>query len=410
VGAILGIFSKKRKSTGVPRRVYGTLGYSEQLKGLPDLEFMSELTPPDGLEKFRRMERNDPIIGGLLLRIRNILRRIKADVTGPHASFVNAQLQRLPLDGLIMEMSSALTYGFYIGEMIWTVENGKVILADVEPRFQTSIQRIDRENNIVIQQAPSGIKEIPYSKCLHHIFTEENRSPFGVSLLRHLYKPYYYKISCEAAEAVGIDRDLSGLPVLTAPEGFDFTRADSSLPDYDESIEETLNWAIDLVSNIRKDSQQGVVLPYGWELELIRGTGNSSIDTTTIIQRYNTEMAAGLLEMFMAIGQGSSASKGNVEAHLRDFLLSCDSYAKAMQDTINTQLIPKICEYNGYTSYPTVEFSTTNVSDLAALASFVARLVKTGVITPTVPIEKALLAIADLPYTDDEDQQKEVLD
>ena len=406
----MGIFSKKRTPSNVPRKVYGTIGYYEQLKGLPDLEFMSELAPPDGLEKFRRMERNDPIIGGLLLRIRNILRRIKTDINGPHASFVSAQLERLPLDSIIMEMSSALTYGFYIGEMIWTVENGRVILADIEPRFQTSIRRIDRTNNVVEQQAPDGIREIPYNKCLHHIFIEENRNPFGVSLLRHLYKPYYYKVSCEAAEAVGVDRDLSGLPVLTAPEGFDFTRADPDLPDYDESVAETLQWAMNLVSDIRKDSQQGVVLPAGWQLELIRGAGNSTIDTTTIIQRYNTEMAAGLLEMFMAIGQGASASKGNVEAHLRDFLLSCDAYARSMQETINTQLIPKICEYNGFSSYPKVEFSTTNVSDLADLASFVARLVKTGVITPTVPIEKALLAIADLPYTDDESQFKEVLD
>jgi len=407
----MGIFSRKKSSTRVTRRVYGNLGYNEQQRGLPDLEFMTELSPPEGLEKYRKMERNDPIVGGLLLRIRNILRRIKVTIYGPHASFVEDQLLNLPrgIDGLCMEMSSALTFGFYIGEMIWAVDNGKVILTDVEPRYQPSINRINDENGEVVQFTMQGIKKIPYTKCLHHVFIEENRSPYGVSLLRHLYKPYYYKVSCEASEAVGIDRDLSGLPVLKAPEGFDFSRADSSSPDYDEAIAETLNWAIDLVSNIRKDSQQGVVLPSGWELELIRGTGNSTLDVTTTIQRYNTEMAAGLLEMFMAIGQGSSASKGNVEAHLRDFLLSCDSYAQAMADTINNQLIPKICQYNGFKSKPTIEFSTTNVSDLAALASFVARLVKSGVITPTIPIEKALLAIADLPYSDDPDLQKEVL-
>ena len=408
------LFAKKNKKTStqtISKKIQGSLGYDEIEPGLPDLEFMSELAPPDGLEKYRRMERNDPIIGGLILRIRNILSRINVDFLGQNVELVKTQLETLPggINGLISSMTSAITYGFYIGEMIWGVEGGKIILKDIEPRFQTTIENINDENGNVVQETSSESYEIPYNKCLHHIFIDENRSPYGVSLLRHLYKPYYYKVSCEAAEAVGIDRDLSGLPVLEAPEGFNFSAADSDSPDYDASVAATINWAVDLVGNIRKDSQQGVVVPFGWKLSLIRGDGTSSINTTEVIHRYNSEMAAGLLEMFMALGSGSTSSKGNIEAHIRDFLLSCDSYAKSMENTINTQVIPKICQYNGFDSYPKIQFSTTNVADLAALASFVGRLVKNGVITPTIPMEKALLAIADLPYDDDEKNKKEVL-
>lgn len=408
---LLKIFSRKTtsKDKNVSRRIYGSPGYDEQQSGLPDLEFMDDLSPPDGLDKFRVMERNEPIVGGLILSIKNVIKRVAIDIDGENVDFILPQLEALPggITGLIEDITSAFTYGFYIGERVWTVEDGKVILKDVIPLHQPTISAINNSKGKVVQQATDGTHEIPYKKCVHHIFLKEGRSPYGISLLRHLYKPYYYKISCEAAEATGVDRDLTGLPLLQAPEGFDFTAADESSPHYDPAVAATLDWAVDVVGNVRKDNQQGLVIPAGWQFSLVRSDGTSSINTTDIIQRYNSEMAAGLLESFLAGGASSLTSKGNIEAMIRVFLSACDAYIRSIEETINNQIIAKICEYNNITP-PQISFSSTNVADLADLASFVARLVKTGVITPTVPMEKALLAIADLPYEDDEGQIKDI--
>ena len=404
------IFAKKKTTQSkISRRVYGTPGYDEQTSGLPDLEFMDELSPPDGLEKFRMMERNEPIVGGLILSIKNVIKRVSVDFDGDNTDFVLSQLEALPggIVGLVEDIASAFTYGFYLGEKVWAVDGGKVILKDVIPLYQPTINAIDNSNGLVIQQTSVGRYEIPYKKCVHHIFLKEGRSPYGVSLLRHLYKPYYYKVSCEAAEATGADRDLTGLPLLQAPEGFDFTAAEESSPHYDPAVAATLDWAVDVVSNVRKDNQQGLVIPAGWQFSLVRSDGRSSINTSEIIQRYNSEMAAGLLESFLAAGSSSLTSKGNLEALIRVFLSACDAYIKSIEETINNQIISKICEYNNLAP-PTIRFSSTNVADLADLASFVARLVKTGVITPTVPMEKALLAIASLPYENDENQVKDI--
>jgi len=408
---LLRFFSKRttKTSSNITRRVFGTPGYDEQQPGLPDLEFMDELSPPDGLDKFRVMERNEPIIGGLILSIKNVIKRVSIDVDGDNIDFVLSQLEGLDggIVGVVEDISSAFTYGFYLGERVWAVEDGKVILKDVIPLHQPTINAINNSDGMVIQQASDGTHEIPYKKCVHHIFLKEGRSPYGVSLLRHLYKPYYYKVSCEAAEATGADRDLTGLPLLQAPEGFDFTAADESSPHYDPAVAATLDWAVDVVSNVRKDNQQGLVIPAGWQFSLVRSDGTSSINTSEIIQRYNSEMAAGLLESFLAAGASSLTSKGNIEAMIRVFLSACDAYIRSIEETINNQIIAKICEYNNIAP-PRVRFSSTNVADLADVASFVARLVKTGVITPTIPMEKALLAIADLPYEDDESQVKDI--
>jgi len=396
----------KKTTRGIGKKVYGRLGYDEQQTGLPDLEFMSELAPPEGLKKFRIMRRNDPIIGGLMLQLEGVMRRLRWEVKGANEKFVLSQLANIPggLPGLIGEMASSFTYGFYIGEEVWGVRNGQVTLLDVEPRFQEGIQvintKVTKDRGAIVEQlTDQGTFEIPYSKCLHHIFIQENRSPFGVSLLRHLYKPYYYKVAIEASEAIGVDRDLTGLPMLTAPEGFDFTAGDSGGVNHDQTVEDTLEWAVNLVSNIRVDQQQGIVKPFGWELELIRGERKGTVDTIKIIGRYNTEMAIGVLEGFLSMGAFASTNNANVEMHVSNFLTACDAYAISIAETVN-QLSQKICKYNGLSEAPVINFSPARVANLTDLASFVARLASQQIIAPTVDLEKALLAIADLPYSD----------
>jgi len=392
------LFAKQeaRRRPYATKRIYGTLGIDESQKGLPDMEFMTELSPPEGLTKYRVMRLNDPIIGGLILQIVGVMKRLRWTLDGENTGFVMSQLNNLKggVSELVGEIAEGFTYGFYLGELVWNTDGGDIVLVDIEPRYQPSLYAID-PNGYVEQRTTSGNAKIPYTKCLHHVILSENRNPYGLSPLRHLYKPYYYKISIEAAESIGADRDLSGLPVLKAPDEFDFTAADTESPHYDADVAATLSWAIDLVSNVRKDEQQGVVLPAGWELSLVRGENRSSLPTTEIINRYNTEMAMGLLEVFLSMA--SSSSRANMEIYLGNFLTACDSFASSIAASINTQVIKRICEYNGLAAAPRITFSPARTANLENLASFVARLVKQHVITPSDGLEKALLAIADLP-------------
>lgn len=383
-------------------RVTGRLGYDREVEGRPALEFLAELAPPEGLHRYRKMKMNDPIVGGLLLQIENIIRRLKWDVQGENADFVSQILKDLPggVQGVNYEMSSAFCYGFYIGEQIWKMEDNRLILVDIAPRFQPSIHRINDVNGNVRQLTQQGTFDIPYSKCVHHMYFTENRAPYGTSILRHLYKPYYYKVSVEASEAVGIDRDLSGLPMMTAPEGFDFEQCDHESPNYDPAAAATLEWALNTVSNVRKDTTQGIVKPYGWELELIRGENRTNIPTNDIISRYNTEMAAGVLENFISLGAFATTNNANTEVNVRNFLRACDAYAEIMSQTYNEQIIEPICRFNNINA-PQFSFTPVNTDTLGDLATFFARLVSNGIVTPTTTLEKELLQIADFTYDPD---------
>ncbi len=391
-------------------KMQGALGYPESSKGQPQLEYMDELAPPYGLEYYRKMKTNDPVVGGLMLHMENIMRNMKWRIQGPNEELIIDMFNSFPggISWMNFDLASALTYGFYIGEEIWDYRDGKVWLKDISPRFQPTIIAIDDENGNVRQQTTTGNFLMPYSKVVHHMVISENRSPYGVSILRHLYKPYYYKISIEASEMVGYDRDLSGVPMMSAPEGFDFTRTDPDSPNYDPETAATLEWALDTVTGIRKDTLTGIVKPDGWKFEIIRGENRTSVPTNETISRYNNEMTAGVLQNFISLGGFASTNNANVEANIKNFLRACDAYGQATASTYNN-VIKKICELNNLDA-PTFKFSPVNQESIESLASFFSRMVKNGVITPTTTLEKELLEISDFTFDDDPSNRKELPD
>jgi hypothetical protein len=390
---------EERGKGKAPQKVMGYLYDEEDIEKEP----FSELQPPEGLAKYRNMKKNDPIIGGLMLRIENILRSTKWKIVGPNADFVKAQLEGLPqgINSLVQDMASSLTYGFSVNEKVWGVRDGIIYIKDVAPRHQLTIQEFA---NGKIYQLSANFA-MPISKCLHFIPIEICRNPFGESILRHIYKPYYYKSSIEASEALGIDRDLGGLPIMQAPEGFDFTKADTSSPNYDPNVASTVDWAKNVVKYVRKDSSQGVILPHGWILNILKSETRSTIPTSDIVNRYNTEMAVGLLESFAVMGGFASTNNANTEAHIEDFLETCNTILGLMAEKITKSLIHDICAFNNLTDYPELQFVKVRRARLDRLASFVSRLVDKEIITVTNALEEELLQIASLPYRPDDKKE-----
>ncbi len=397
-------YKPKVKGRGVPLKTLGSEEFSPIFE-----EVFSELRPPSGLSKFKNMEDNEPIIGGLMTRFANVFKSARYTIDGPNAHFVKQQLDNLPygLIELIENFTSAFVFGFSLNEKIWASEGSQIVLIDLEPRYQLTIDEFVSEkghtsyNQRYAKQTTNemGTVYIPLTKCVHFMPRTRCRNPYGRSLLRSVYKPYYYKSSIEASEAQSIDRALSGLPVMTAPEGFDFVNADPDSPGYNADVAATLDWAEDVVSKVRKDEMQGIVKPFGWELNLLKGENTVAVNTPDIISRYNVEMAVGLLQTFAVMGGFASTNNSNIEEMIRDFRDSCNSYLYMMAEVINKQIIRDICDFNFKKSYPTIKFHSVASEELEKLASFVARLVAQNVITPTDTFEKAMVEKIDVEYT-----------
>ena len=101
---------------------------------------------------------------------------------------------------------------------------------------------------------PSGDMMIPYDKCIH-LRTASTRSgtPEGRSLLRSCYRAWCMLRQLEESEALSVDRDLNGLPVVTIPASY--------LTSSDPEMQAVVANYRDMVSGIRVNRQAGLVLP-----------------------------------------------------------------------------------------------------------------------------------------------------
>ena len=393
------LFSKKQEKLPKPNiKVYGSSDTEISTE-----EIFSELQPPDGLRKYSSMEDNEPIIGGLITRLSNVFKSAEWTIEGKNDEMVKTQLDALPegMMGLLEDFTNAFVFGFSANEKIWQLVEREIVLTDLLPIHAPTITFDNNYPDIIKQNTLKGYVEIPRTKIVHFMPRTRSRNPYGRSLLRCVYKPYYYKSAIEASEAQSIDRSLSGLPVMTAPEGFDFVNADEESPGYDPYVAATLDWAESVVSKVRKDEMQGVVKPSGWELALLKGENSVVVNSPEILARYNIEMAIGLLQTFAISGGFGSTSGANIEALIGDFRSSCNAWLGLMAFKINRQIVRDICQFNLKLDYPTFRFLDISSEKLADLASYVARLVANEIIDPTETLEKRMLEKIRIPYTTD---------
>lgn len=396
--------TKKKKSSqaaspkGAIPAVFGSRGLGVETTGVPtDLEVLAKLEPPTGLNEFYKMQFNDPIIGGIMWHVESLFRRTKVYWDGKVPENVLGVLGNAFWGKILTELSSTLTYGFSVSEEIWQIIDGLPMLVDIEPRFQPTIDSF--QGNYIQQSGPDSSAEIPASKVLHLTIGAQARSPYGTSFLRSVYKPYFMKTNIEASEANSLDRDLGGLPVMTAPEGFDFMRADSESATYDPSVANTLNWAINVVQNIRRDSQQGVVIPNGWELKLLRAEGDSK-DPSDAIRRYNSSICVGLLQSFLAPIVDTHGRGSQTEIHLGILTSAINAIISSFVDEINAQTVTKlqrIYKFNGKLAH--TPLTNYNLRDLA---SYIGRLIGQEAIQPNNKLEESILGVIDMPYVEQE--------
>ena len=150
-----------------------------------------------------------------------------------------------------------------------------------------------------------GYHVIPIEKALLFRSRPRRNNPEGYSIMRTAYTSYFMLKNIQQIEAIGIERDLAGLPVLTPPEGVDiFAPGQSAL----------LAKAQALVTGVKRDEDAGIILPTaGWQFELISSGGSRQIDTDEVVRRYEQRIATSMLADFILVGQDTVGSYAMVD-------------------------------------------------------------------------------------------------
>jgi hypothetical protein len=238
--------------------------------------------------------------------------------------------------------------------------------------------------------------EIPSSKLIHYRFRPERNNPEGRSLLRTAWIAYYYAKNIMQIEGIGIERDLAGLPVVTLPEN-----ADTGVGSDTDSSK-----AAQMVRNIRRDEQEGIVLPYGWTLALLSTGGSRQFDTDKIINRYESRMLMSALAQFLILGQEGVGSLALSNDQTDLFTMSVNAVADIITDTIAAQLLGKIMALNGYNAEGlTLTHSPAGDVDVTALADLLQKVAP--FLTWTVADEIWLRQIANMTVPPEEELEAE---
>ncbi len=409
------------------------MGYSKEIGrigqrrygGIIYEEFLPVLRGKRGIQVYYEMSENDDVVGAILFAIEMLVRQCNWNVE-PGGSTAKdkeaAEFVKSCMDDMqdtwidtISEILSFLTYGWSYHEIVYkrrmghtkdprtkSKYNDKLIgWKNLPIRAQETLYQweYDNEDNLLgMTQMPPpdyGIFTIPVEKALLFRTKKRKGNPEGRSILRNAYRPWYFKRRIQEIEGIGIERDLAGLPVIHGPKDLDI---------WDETIEaNNIRQGLeDIVRNIRRDEAEGIVLPFGYELELLSSGGTRQFDTNTIINRYDTRVAMTVLADFILLGHQQVGSFALSSDKTELFAVAIGAFLDIICETFNSQGIPSLIDINGQhfagiTEYPKMTHGDIEDVDITKVAAFIKEMVGIGVLVPDDGLEDYIRQVGHLP-------------
>lgn len=347
--------------------------------GIVDEEFLAQLKWPKSIDIYKEMSSNDPVIGAMLFAIEMLIRQVEWKVEPAEdseqareiAQFVESCFHDMEMswEETISEIITFLHYGFSINEIVYKrrmgprvtdkrfkskFNDGRYGWRKLAPRAQDTITEFvfDDKGGLkeVVQQIPTSFKEVRLPRDKFLLFRANSRkdNPTSTSVLRTAYRPWYFKKKIEEFEAIGVERDLAGLPIAKIPAAYMSPYATSEQKAVYETVKK-------IVTSIRKNEQAGVVWPLEYtedgkemfKIELLSANSPAKLyNTEEIIQRYNANIAQTMLADFILLGQKSVGSFALSSDKTRMFAVAIGAWLGVIASVFNTHAIPQLLEIN----------------------------------------------------------------
>jgi hypothetical protein len=384
-----------------------------------DEEFLPELTGERGRRIIREMRDNDAVIGAVLYAIEMLIRNVDWRVEGEEedqVEFVSSCLSDMShtWEDFIAEVLSMLPWGYSWHEIVlkrrmgWQANpskrsrynDGKIGWRKMPIRSQDSLieWKFDDEGGVqaFVQQAPPDYHrvEIPIDRSLLFRVGMHKGNPEGRSLFRNAWRSWYMKRRIEDIEAVGVERDLAGLPVIY--------RSGEISKLHDAALK-------DILRNVRRDEQEGVLLPLAYDennnpmlkFELLSSAGSRQLDVGAVIDRYDKRIAMTVLADFIMLGQSNVGSFALSSNKTELFATALGAILKSIAGVMNRHAIPRLLALNGFTYDEKAAYlvpGDVETPDLKELGAYVTALAGAGAtLFPDDDLENYLRKAGSLP-------------
>lgn len=424
------------------KQILGVSGTNVRNGQIRSDEFLPELRGRRAIKKYREMRDNDSTIGAVMYATEQVLRDVdlkvkpvdQSDAAKREAQFLEEVLDDMDhtMDDHISEAISFLSYGFSYFEVVYKRREGRNTYSDkkrskysdgrigvrkIASRAPWTVSRFDVDHKTgdilgLYQDGGFGAQSnyIPMRKSLLYRTTSLNAEPSGRSVLRNAYTSYERLNQIQQYEAIGIERELAGIPVIEVPAEYLGPDATDAQVSFVNSIKE--------IGRDLKFNEQGYLIkpsdtypgkegePSGVKLvdfSLMSSSGTRNIDIDPVIKRYQHDIARSVLSEFIMLGSaGGSYALSKSKTDL--FLRALESYIQTIVDVLNKQLVERLWELNGldYSLMPKIEAGDVAPHDLREIAGFLRNLNQADISVADHPeTVRDLMNIAELEYDPD---------
>lgn len=338
---------------------------------------------------------------------------------------------------LMAEILSMLVHGWAYFEVVYKLRRGPE-QADPRHRSRFTDNRIgwrkfalrpqrtlsawayDGDGGIqgMYQSAPGGRVFIPIQRALHFRTTEAGGHPEGRSMLVNARRSFRFQTRLEEFEAVGIERDLAGIPHVTVP-------VEHLSPEASAAEQATVQLMQDMAMGLRADERAFVLtaaeeyamkdaegkvhrLPTGYSFKLLTSGGTRAHDTDKIIKRYSQRIATSLLSTFLLLGGSEGKGAQALSADLTSlFELAGTGILGGIASVINRFAVANLMRLNGVPPelWPELEHGGLSDAALRNLLNQLAGVMNAGGITHDPNLEASLRQKLGLPEREASDDQ-----
>lgn len=244
------------------------------------------------------------------------------DMQTPFQAYVENALTYLPAGFSLAEVvfrQRLLANGSKFDDNFWGVKN-------LNERGQLSVSEWIQQNGAVVgfrqHTTPSG-KVIPLAKCMHLTVKGGPNRPSGKSLFKAAYRLFRLKRRIQDSEAIGIERDLCGLPILTMPMADIELATNNPGTPAGKQAAARVKAAQAAVMDMRLNEAGGLVLPSDtfedekdgkpstakmYDFKIVTSAGSRSIDTRGAIREYDLAIARIAMMQFLRLGDRAGGS------------------------------------------------------------------------------------------------------
>lgn len=375
-------------------------------------EYASEWRDEERIETVESMRRGDGSCRAALRAVKAPVLATKWDVKTDDESAKGEEIKEFVKQNLfnmrrtwkefLRESLAYLDFGHYVFEMIFEKREGKVWLADLEPRIPASIHKWELQDGSfgVVQFVRNDLTkagsylEIPGNKCLILTNEKEGDDVTGQSILRSAYMHWDMKKMLCRVQAMSAERFGMGIPVIKLGQTAGQT----------EKAE-----AEEMGAATKSNEANYLVIGQDWEFDIKTPDGNPQ--GAAIIEGINHHakmILVSILAGFLGLGGDKTGSFGLSKDLSSFFFKLVGDICSYKKEQIDNQVIRRLVDINfgKQEKYPYVDYAPLEDLDPQILSSALSTLATAGLVHKTSRLVDWVHQTFQLPTLTEEDKEE----